>query len=103
MGLVVSEVRHAIRLLARQRSFTITALATIAVAIAANTLIFALVRGILLRPLPVHQPDRLVLIEQMHQTGPSHMTGATFVDLHARTRTLQSLAALRIVPASVSD
>ena len=81
---LVSEARHAVRLLARHTSFAVTTLTTIAVAIAANTLIFALVHGILLRPLPVPEPERLVQVEEIHATGPINLTGATFVDLRAR-------------------
>ncbi len=100
---LVSEARHAVRLLIRHKSFAVTALTTIAVAIAANTLIFALVRGILLRPLPVPDSDRLVQLEEVHATGPINLTGATFVDLRARAKSLQSVAAFRVGPASVSD
>jgi putative ABC transport system permease protein len=103
MGLFVSEARYAIRLLARHTSFSLTTLTTIAVAIGANTLIFALVHGILLRPLGVPEPERLVRVEETHESGPTNLTGATFVDVRDRARTLQSIAAFRIGPASVSD
>src|SRR6476659_7882836 len=103
MGPLVSEARHALRRLARQTSFTLTTLTTIAVAIGANTLIFALVHGILLRPIGLPEPQRLVRIEEIHESGPSNLTGATFMDLRARARTLQSIAAFRVGPASVSD
>jgi len=103
MGRLVSEARHAIRVHVRHPAFSLTAMATIGVAIAASTLIFALVDGILLRPLGIPDPDRLVRIEEIHETGPTHLTGATFEDLRARSRILYSIAAFRTGPASVSD
>ena len=93
------ELRQTVRSLVRRPAFAVTALATIALAIAANTLMFALIRGILLAPLPVPEPDRLVRIEQVHQAGAFNVTGATFVDLRAQTRTLAAVAAFRVMPA----
>jgi putative ABC transport system permease protein len=96
-------VQGSVRLLRRQPAFTLTALATIALAIAANTLIFALVRGILLRPLPLREPNQLVRIEELHRSGASNLTGATFADLRMRSRTVEAIAAFRTGPAAVSD
>jgi len=59
---MLSDIRHAIRLLIKDRSFTITALVTLAVCIGANTAIFSVVQSVLLRPLPVPNAERLVLI-----------------------------------------
>jgi putative ABC transport system permease protein len=103
MGLLGSELHQAVRLLRRQPTFALTALGTIALAIAANTLIFALVRGILLRPLPLREPNQLVRIEELHRSGASNLTGATFADLRMRSRTVEAIAAFRTGPAAVSD
>src|SRR5918993_4101585 len=86
----------------RHPAFTLTATATIALAIAGNTIVFALVRGILLAPLPLPEPDRLVRIEEVHAAGVTNVTGATFVDIRTATRTLESVAAFRLAPAAVS-
>src|SRR2546423_12814978 len=101
MTSVIRDVRHAVRRWPAQPAFFVTTVATIALAIGANTLIFALVRHILLAPLPVPDPDRLVRIEEMHATGPASVTGATVVDVSARSRTLQAAGALRILPPAV--
>jgi putative ABC transport system permease protein len=102
MTALVNDIRQAGRVLRRQPGFAVSAVATIALAIAANTLMFAIVRGVLLNPLPLPEPDRLVRIEQMRRTGPSNVTGATFVDLRAATKTLATVAAFRIAPVSLS-
>jgi putative ABC transport system permease protein len=103
MRRLVSEARHAVRVHLRHQAFSLTAVTTIAVAIAGCTLIFALVEGILLRRLGIPDPERLVRIEEVHETGPTNLTGATFEDLRTRSQTLHAVAAFRIGPATVSD
>jgi putative ABC transport system permease protein len=56
----IGRVRHHARRLWATPAFTLTAVATLATAIGANALLFALVNGVLLKPLPFDQPDRLV-------------------------------------------
>jgi predicted permease len=63
------DLRHAWRLLWRRPAFTAAATLTLAFAIGANTAIFGLVDAVLMRPLPVERPDRLVLIEQVMARG----------------------------------
>lgn len=53
------DVKYAVRILRRTPAFTATAIATLALAIGANTAIFSLANAILLKPLPYPRPDRL--------------------------------------------
>ena len=60
---LMRDLRHAVRSLLRDRGFTVTTLATLALCLAANAAIFAVVQAVILRPLPFPEPERLVTIE----------------------------------------
>ena len=62
MDRLIQDLRFATRLLWKDRGFSATVLSTLALCIAANTAIFAVVNSVLLRPLPFSEPDRLVTI-----------------------------------------
>ena len=60
------DVRIALRSLLRAPAFTTTTVLTLALAAGANAAIFAVVYGVLLKPLPIREPDRLVAIWPGH-------------------------------------
>lgn len=64
--LVVPGIPHALRRLVKAPSFAIVSVVTLALAIGANTAIFTLIDQLLLRPLPVKEPDTLVLVSASH-------------------------------------
>ena len=59
----LQDVRHAFRSLAKSPAFTLVALISLAFGIGVNTAIFTLVNGILLKTLPIAEPDRIVQVE----------------------------------------
>src|SRR5262249_37979090 len=59
---MVADLRVALRLLWKDTAFTLTAALTLAVCIGANTALFSVVHNVLLRPLPVPESDRIVLM-----------------------------------------
>ena len=65
----VRDIRYALRVLGRSPGFTATAVLTLAMAIAINTAVFSIVDGVLLRPLPFPQPERLLLMEAHVEAG----------------------------------
>ena len=65
------DVRHAWRGLLRAKGFTAAAVLTLAVGMAGVTSMFALIQGVLLRPLPMYEPDRLVVVWKEYQSTAS--------------------------------
>src|SRR3954467_11748444 len=61
---MLSDLRYALRSLARTRGFALTVILTLGLGIGANTAIFSVVRGVLLKPLPHRDGDRLVYLRQ---------------------------------------
>ncbi|HKG94447.1 MAG TPA: ABC transporter permease [Gemmatimonadaceae bacterium] len=60
----ISDVRYALRSLSRARGFTLAVVLTLGLGIGANTAIFSVVRGVLLKPLPHRDGDRLLYLRQ---------------------------------------
>ena len=65
----LSDLRHSLRILRQSPSFTIAAVAALAVGIAANTAIFTVVNTVILRPLPFADSDRIVSIARAGGTA----------------------------------
>ena len=95
MRSLATHLRQTIRLLLRSPGFTITAIVILGLGIGANTAIFSLINGVLLRPLPNPQSDRLVRIYQpIKDTDHLNMAYSDYVDFLADQHTLKDLSLL---------
>ena len=101
------DVRHALRLMRREPVFTFTALATLALGIGLNTAIFSVAYGVLWRPLPYPNADRLVMVSSAQQTERGVRTFSTWAPvtyeaLRSRLNTFDSLAAYSSINAQLT-
>lgn len=89
------DLRFTLRSLSRARGFSIAVILTLALGIGANTAIFSVVRGVMLKPLPHREGDRLMFLRQS-ATGPGHENVAFSVpeinDFRGTSKTLAGIA-----------
>lgn len=90
------DLRYAARLLIKTPAFTATAVATLAICLGANMTIFAVVDGILLRPLPFPEPDRLVSIYNTYPGAGVVDDGCSLPNYYERRGNIPALAAVSI-------
>ena len=93
--MLVQDLRHSVRTLAKAPGFTAIALLTLALGIGANTAIFSVVQGVLLAPLPYSEPERLVFVWQNNLTLKHLITVSypDFLDWQRTVRSFQHMAA----------
>src|SRR5262245_37589826 len=68
---MIQDLRFGVRMLLKHKGFTAVAALTLALGIGANTAIFSMVYGVLLRPLPFSEPEQLVVVSQTRSRGGS--------------------------------
>ena len=100
---VVSDSRYALRQLHKNPGFTVVAVLTLALGIGVTTAIFSVVYGVLLRPLPYHEPNRIMAIFEISSKGrPSRVADPNFDDFRDQSRSFQAIAKYNDVVSSVS-
>jgi predicted permease len=97
------DLRYARRTLLRTPAFTVIAVGTLALGIGATTAIFSVVYGVLLRPLPYLEADRIMAISEVTSKGrPSRLADPNFDDFREQSHSFQSMAKYTSDIASVS-
>ena len=103
----VRDLRHAGRALIRTPSFTVVVLITLALAIGANTVIFSVVDGVLLSPLPYVEPEDIAVVQQLggelNDEGPSGASQSLFLEWRENGRAFDQLAMYSMESATVTS
>ncbi|HEX7136828.1 MAG TPA: ABC transporter permease, partial [Vicinamibacterales bacterium] len=90
------DTRYAVRVYCRTPTFTFAVLTTLALGIGASTAIFSMVNAIVLRPLPLNDPDRLVYATELNPKGSAiSLSWLNYLDWRERSRSFEALAASR--------
>jgi len=106
METLLQDVRYALVSMKRNKGFTTAGLLTLALGIGATTAVFSVVYGVLWRPLPYPEPERLVRLSEEHEGAvaplPTPMlSNITYHAWNASARTLDGFAAYRMRPATM--
>jgi len=89
----LADLRHGSRALLRNRGFAAVAILVLASSVAINTLIFCMLSGVVLRPLPYRSPEQLVRLYDAGKTVPKFaMSIGHFLDYRANAKSLESIA-----------
>ena len=97
MNTLLQDLRYAVRVLVKSPGFAFIAVLTLALGIGANTAIFSVVNGVLLRPLPYPQPQQLMMLHETSTAWDPDAWGTAsapdFDDWRAQSRSFSALAA----------
>ncbi|RPJ84859.1 MAG: hypothetical protein EHM13_02905, partial [Acidobacteria bacterium] len=95
MDTLLQDMRHAVRMALRSPGITALAAAALAIGIGANTAIFTIVHAVMLEPLPIRDPARVVLIwERNPESGkPNTISPANFLRWQQRATSFEQMAA----------
>ena len=107
---MLQDLRYGLRMLLKQKGFTTIAVLSLALGIGANTAIFSLIDALMLRALPVFEPERLVLFGNADSAGisigfPDSSTDLfsypTYREIRERTQSFSDIAAVHSFPSRV--
>ncbi len=104
MQSLIKDIHYGLRNLLKRPSYTAIALVTLALGIGANTAIFSLVSTVLLRPLPVPDPEQLVEVYGTQHRGADYTIQSylNYKDYRDRNNVFSGLMAYRFAPMSIS-
>jgi predicted permease len=103
LGELRQDVTFAVRQLAANPGFTFIAVLTLALGIGATTAIFSAVHAVVLRPLPVPRPQRLMAIVSAWQDQPSGLSAGSFTEMADLQRSFSDMTAIQLASFNLAD
>ena len=100
------DLRYAARTLRFNPGFTLVATTCLALAIGVNTMIFSVVDGVLVQPLPFSDPDRLVELNESHPPSGIRRAGLSYANLRdwrERSRSFTSVTGVQLLSLAIAD
>src|ERR1700723_4719539 len=93
MRTLIQDLRFGVRTLRKNPGFSVIAVLTLALGIGANTAIFSVVNGVLLRPLPFRDPSRLVLIAEKSPFPVISTSRENYLDWRDQSHSFEAMEA----------
>ena len=90
---VLQDVRYALRQLRKSPGFTAVAVITLALGIGANTAMFSVIRAVLLRPLAMQEPSRVIYVQEQWRDIFPGLSVGNFADVQQQSTSFASLSA----------
>ena len=109
MGALWQDVKFGVRMLRKNPGFTATAVTTLALAIGANTAVFSILNPLLLRKLPVQNPEQLVLVHAAGSPASENISEFFAYDIYSKSRVFFGVMAYNpmgicsVIQAAVQD
>jgi hypothetical protein len=104
MPTLLTDLRFAFRMLGKRPGFTTVAVLALALGIGANTAVFSVIRGVLLRPLPYADPSRLVAIWESNPAAPREPSSPpNFKDWSEQNRCFTAMAGYTLGSLPLTD
>jgi predicted permease len=104
---IFHDLKYAVRFLRKSPKFTVAAAAILTLGIGSNTALFSVAHGVLLRPLPYHEPGRLVAVGgntgKDLSLGYSNVSEPEFLDLATEISSFQQVAAYNSAELTIGD
>jgi putative ABC transport system permease protein len=100
----LQDLRYALRSLGKSPGFTVMAVLTLALGIGANTAIFSVVQGVLLKPLPYREAERLELVQTIQKEGRQAWgtSPPDFYALRSQNHVFDDLASFYVQPSNLT-
>jgi hypothetical protein len=93
-SIMLKDLKHAMRLLAKSPGFALTAILTLALGIGANAVVFSVLNALVLRPVNLPNAENLYMVQRFQYPSQSY---PDYVDLRDRNRTFESLVSFDII------